>query len=240
MKVALVTGASRGIGSAIAKELADNGYTVVINYAGNEEKAKEVLHSIGANGMIYKADVSSYEACEIMVKTVLEKYGQIDVLVNNAGITKDNLILRMTHEDFLDVIQTNLASTFYMCKLVSKVMMKQRYGKIINMSSVVGIHGNTGQANYAASKGGVISLTKSLAKELASRNILVNAIAPGFIDTDMTNALGDGVKEKILESIPLHKMGNPSDIASMVSFLASDKANYITGQIFSIDGGMNI
>ena len=175
MGVAIVTGASRGIGAAIAKRLANDGYTVVINYAGNEAKAQEVLDSINDNGMIYKANVASYAECEEMVNAVYEKYGQIDVLVNNAGITKDNLMLRMTPEDFMDVINTNLASTFYMCKLVSKLMMKKKSGKIINMASVVGLHGNAGQANYAASKGGVIAMTKSLAKELAARNITVNA-----------------------------------------------------------------
>lgn len=240
MGVAIVTGASRGIGAAIAKKLANDGYTVVINYAGNESKAQEVLDSINGNGMIYKANVASYAECEAMVNAVYEKYGQIDVLVNNAGITKDNLMLRMTPEDFMDVINTNLASTFYMCKLVSKLMMKKKSGKIINMASVVGLHGNAGQANYAASKGGVIAMTKSLAKELAARNITVNAIAPGFIETDMTNVLSDNVKEAILNTIPLHKMGNVDDIANMVSYLASDMGSYITGQIISIDGGMNI
>lgn len=240
MGVAIVTGASRGIGAAIAKKLANDGYTVVINYAGNEAKAQEVLDAINGNGMIYKANVASYSECETMVNAVYEKYGQIDVLVNNAGITKDNLMLRMTPEDFMDVINTNLASTFYMCKLVSKLMMKKKSGKIINMASVVGLHGNAGQANYAASKGGVIAMTKSLAKELAARNITVNAIAPGFIETDMTNVLSDGVKEAILNSIPLHKMGNVDDIANMVSYLAGDMGSYITGQIISVDGGMNI
>lgn len=240
MKVAIVTGASRGIGAKIAKALANDGYTVVINYAGNEAKANEVLSEINNNGMTYKCNISSYQECEAMVNAVVEKYGRIDVLVNNAGITKDNLVLRMTAEDFSDVINTNLTGTFNMCKLASKIMMKQKSGKIINMSSVVGLHGNAGQVNYSASKGGVISLTKSLAKELASRNILVNAIAPGFIETDMTGVLSDNVKEAILNSIPLHKMGQTEDIANLVSFLASDKANYITGQIISVDGGMNI
>lgn len=240
MKVAIVTGASRGIGSQIAKQLASDGYTVVINYAGNEAKALEVLESINNNGMIYKANVGNFNECEEMVNAVFKQYGQIDLLVNNAGITKDNLVLRMTSDDFNDVLNINLLGTFNMCKLVSKIMMKQKYGKIINMSSVVGLHGNAGQANYSASKGGVISLTKSLAKEFAARNILVNCIAPGFIQTDMTDVLNDNVKEAILNSIPLHKMGNVADIANMVSFLASDKANYITGQCISVDGGMNI
>ena len=240
MKVAIVTGASRGIGSQIAKQLSNDGYTVVINYAGNEAKALEVLNSINNNGMIYKANVGNYNECEEMVNAVFKEYGQIDLLVNNAGITKDNLVLRMTSDDFNDVLNINLLGTFNMCKLVSKIMMKQKYGKIINMSSVVGLHGNAGQANYSASKGGVISLTKSMAKEFAARNILVNCIAPGFIQTDMTDVLGDSVKEAILNSIPLHKMGNVEDIANMVSFLASDKANYITGQCISVDGGMNI
>lgn len=240
MKVAIVTGASRGIGAQIAKNLANDGYTVVINYAGNDAKANKVLEAINNNGMTYKCNIASYIECEAMVNTVMEKYGRIDVLVNNAGITKDNLVLRMTAEDFQDVISTNLTGTFNMCKLASKIMMKQKSGKIVNMSSVVGLHGNAGQVNYSASKGGVISLTKSLAKELASRNILVNAIAPGFIETDMTGVLNDTVKESILNSIPLHKMGQTEDIANLVSFLASDKANYITGQIISVDGGMNI
>ena len=240
MKVAIVTGASRGIGSQIAKQLASDGYTVVINYAGNEAKALEVLESINNNGMIYKANVGNFNECEEMVNAVFKQYGQIDLLVNNAGITKDNLVLRMTSDDFNDVLNINLLGTFNTCKLVSKIMMKQKYGKIINMSSVVGLHGNAGQANYSASKGGVISLTKSLAKEFAARNILVNCIAPGFIQTDMTDVLNDNVKEAILNSIPLHKMGNVADIANMVSFLASDKANYITGQCISVDGGMNI
>lgn len=240
MKVAIVTGASRGIGSQIAKQLSNDGYTVVINYAGNEAKALEVLNSINNNGMIYKANVGNYNECEEMVNAVFKQYGQIDLLVNNAGITKDNLVLRMTSDDFNAVLNINLLGTFNMCKLVSKIMMKQKNGKIINMSSVVGLHGNAGQANYSASKGGVISLTKSLAKEFAARNILVNCIAPGFIQTDMTDVLNDNVKEAILNSIPLHKMGNVADIANMVSFLASDKANYITGQCISVDGGMNI
>lgn len=240
MKVALVTGASRGIGAQIAKSLYQAGYTVVINYAGNEASALNVLESINNNGYIYKANVSSYTECEAMVNEVMNKYGQIDLLVNNAGITKDNLVLRMTHEDFKDVLDINLTGTFNMCKLVSKVMMKQKYGRIINMSSVVGLHGNVGQANYSASKGGVVALTKSLAKEFASRNILVNAIAPGFIDTDMTKVLKDAVKEEILKQIPLNKMGETEDIANLVVFLASDNAKYITGQVIEVDGGMSI
>lgn len=243
MKVAVVTGASRGIGKACAIKLGSEGYTVVVNYNSNEAKAQEVLDTIianGGSGMIYKADVANLNEVKAMMRDVNKEYGQIDVLVNNAGITKDNLMLRMTPEDFMDVINTNLASTFYMCKLVSKLMMKKKSGKIINMASVVGLHGNAGQANYAASKGGVIAMTKSLAKELAARNITVNAIAPGFIETDMTNVLSDGVKEAILNSIPLHKMGNVDDIANMVSYLAGDMGSYITGQIISVDGGMNI
>ena len=236
MKVAIVTGASRGSGAQIAVSLYKAGYTVVINYAGNEESAKNVLAKIDGNGFIYKANVANYEECEAMVKEVINKYGKIDLLVNNAGITKDNLILRMTHNDFKDVIDINLTGTFNMCKLVSKLMMKERCGKIINMSSVVGIHGNVGQANYSASKGGVIALTKSLAKELASRNILVNAIAPGFIETDMTNVLSDNVKGEILKQIPLNKMGQTNDIANLVVFLASDLASYVTGTIISVDG----
>lgn len=238
MKVAVVTGGSRGIGKAIVKGLAADGYTVVINYAGNEQKALEVLEEINGNGFVFKADVSKMDECEALVNKTLEAYGQIDVLVNNAGITRDGLLLRMSEQDFDDVIFTNLKGTFNMSKLVSKAMMKKRCGRIINMSSVVGLTGNVGQANYAASKGGVISFSKSLAQELASRNILVNAIAPGFIETDMTGVLDDNTKEKILAQIPLNRMGSADDVANLVCFLASEKANYITGQVIQVDGGM--
>ena len=240
MKVALVTGSSRGIGAEIARKLYEDGYTVVINYSGNKDAASQVLKDINNNGFIYKANVANYTECEAMVNEVINQYGKIDLLVNNAGITKDNLMLRMTSDDFKDVIDVNLTGTFNLCKLVSKYMMRQRYGRIINMSSVVGIHGNIGQSNYSASKGGIIALTKSLAKELASRNILVNAIAPGFIDTDMTNVLGDSTREAILKQIPLAKMGDIEDIANLVVFLSSDKAKYITGQVIGVDGGMGI
>ena len=240
MKVALVTGASRGIGAEIAKKLYQEGYVVVINYSGNKDAASKVLEDIDNNGLIYKANVKNYDECEAMVNETISRYGQIDLLVNNAGITKDNLLLRMTNQDFNDVIDVNLVGAFNMCKLVSKYMMKQRCGRIINMSSVVGIHGNIGQANYSASKGGLIALTKSLAKELAARNILVNAIAPGFISTDMTSVLNDATKDAVLKQIPLQKIGEVEDIANLVVFLASDKAKYITGQIIGVDGGMGI
>lgn len=235
--LALVTGASRGIGAAIARELGKNGYSVVINYCGSEAKAQAVLEDIN-DGMIIKADVSKYEECEAMVNTVIEKYGRIDLLVNNAGITKDNLIIKMSPDDFDQVIDTNLKGTFNMCKAVARIMMKQRSGRIINMSSVVGISGNPGQANYAASKGGVIALTKTLARELSSRGIMVNAIAPGFIETEMTAVLGEDAKSGILASIPLKRMGNVEDIAKTVMFLAN--SNYITGQVIQVDGGMLI
>ncbi len=240
MKVAVVTGASKGIGREIAISLANDGYTVVINYANDEIGAQDCLNAIDNNGMIYKADVSNYAQCQEMINDVISKYGQIDVLVNNAGITRDNLILRMSEDDFDKVIDTNLKSAFNLCKLVARPMMKNKGGRIINISSVVGKMGNAGQVNYAASKAGIIGLTKSIAKELASKNILANAVLPGFIATDMTGKMTEEQKNAILSQIPLGKMGSPNDIANMVSFLASDKASYITGQTFIVDGGMCI
>ena len=240
MKVALVTGASKGIGRQIAISLASDGFTVVINYANDEAGAQECLSAISNNGMIYKADVSSFAQCQEMINDVISKYGQIDVLVNNAGITRDNLILRMSEDDFDKVIDTNLKSTFNLCKLVARPMMKNKGGRIINISSVVGKMGNAGQVNYAASKAGIIGLTKSIAKELAPKNILANAVLPGFIATDMTGKMTEDQKNAIMSQIPLGKMGSPEDIANMVSFLASDKASYITGQTFIVDGGMCI
>ncbi|MBM7540542.1 3-oxoacyl-[acyl-carrier-protein] reductase [Amphibacillus cookii] len=240
-KVAIVTGASRGIGRAIALDLAERGYHVAINYAGNEEKANEVVAEITAKGsqaLAYKANVSDEVEVKAMVKKVIETFGRIDVLVNNAGITRDNLLMRMKTEEFDQVIDTNLKGVFLCMKAVTRQMMKQKQGRIINISSVVGISGNPGQANYVAAKAGVIGMTKTAAKELAPRNILVNAIAPGFITTDMTDELNDELKAQLLELIPLQRLGKAEDVAHAVGFLASDQANYITGQTLQIDGGM--
>ena len=242
-KSALVTGASRGIGRAIAVALARAGADVAINYAGNEEAAKqteELCAAYGANTLVLKADVANAEECKIMVEQAKERFGKIDILVNNAGITRDKLMIGMTETDFTDVINTNLKGSFLCMQLVSKLMIKQRYGRIINLSSVVGLHGNAGQVNYAASKAGVIGMTKSAAKELASRNITVNAVAPGMIETDMTAVIPEKAKEAMMVSIPAGRVGKPEEIADMVVFLASDKAAYITGQVISVDGGMGI
>lgn len=242
-KVVLITGASRGIGKAIALKYAKEGYDVVINFNRNINQANEVLNeclTYGVDGMVYQGDVSSFEQVESMVKQVMEKFGRIDVLVNNSGITKDNLLLKMSPQDFNDVIATNLVGVFNTVKLVSKIMIKQRSGVIINLASVVGISGNIGQANYAASKAGVIGFTKSIAKELAGRNIRVNAIAPGFIATDMTDKIPDNAKDFILNQIALKKMGQGKDIASLAYFLSSDEGSYITGQVINVDGGMVI
>lgn len=242
-KIALITGAGRGIGAAVAKELAKSGATVIINYGGNEEAAANTLKSIKetcGNGEIYKCDVADFKAVEDMVKDIIKRYGRIDILVNNAGITKDGLIMRMSEEEFDSVINVNLKGTFNTIRHVSRQMLKQKNGRIVNMSSVVGIAGNAGQVNYAASKAGVIGITKSAAKELASKGITVNAVAPGYIDTDMTKVLSDNVKESVLATIPLKRMGDVADIAKSVAFLVSDEASYITGQVISVDGGMNI
>lgn len=238
-KVALVTGASRGIGKACAIELAKAGYDVAISYAGNDEAANktiEELNAIGIKSKAYKFNVADKEACQKAVEEVINDFGKIDVLVNNAGITRDGLFLRMNAENWEAVINTNLNSAFYMTNPVIKLMMKQRYGCVVNMSSIVGIMGNAGQANYSAAKAGLIGFTKSLAKELGSRNIRVNAIAPGFIQTDMTKDLDT---EKITEHIPLKRLGLPEDIAKTVKFLAED-ATYITGQVIGVDGGLVI
>jgi len=240
-KVAIVTGASRGIGRAVAIALAKQGAKVVINFAGNAVAANEVLGHITSDGgeaMLYQANVADADAVEAMVKAVLDKFGRIDVLVNNAGITRDTLLMRMKEEDWDAVLDTNLKGVFLTTKTVARTMMKQRSGKIINMTSVVGIMGNAGQSNYAAAKAGVIGFTKSMAKELASRNITVNAVAPGFITTDMTHVLPDDLKAGLAEKIPLGRMGSPEDVAQVVMFLASNAANYITGQTINIDGGL--
>ena len=242
-KSAIVTGASRGIGRAIAVALARAGADVAINYAGNAEAAKkteELCAAYGANTLVLKADVANAEECKTMVEQAKERFGKIDILVNNAGITRDKLMIGMSETDFMDVINTNLKGAFLCMQLVSKLMLKQRCGRIINLSSVVGLHGNAGQVNYAASKAGVIGMTKSAAKELASRNITVNAVAPGMIETDMTAVIPEKAKEAMMVSIPAGRAGKPEEIADMVVFLASDKAAYITGQVISVDGGMGI
>ena len=240
-KVAFITGATRGIGKAIALELAKEGYNIALNYrTENEalENLKKEISEIGVECYSVQGDVSKAEDSERMTKEIIEHFEQIDVLVNNAGITKDKLIQRMKEEEFTDVINVNLVGTFNITKNVIKYMTKKRYGKIINISSVVGISGNAGQSNYAASKAGIIGFTKSIAKELASRNITANAVAPGFIQTDMTNVLKDEVKEAIEGTIPLKRLGTAEDVAKVVKFLASDDSNYITGQVINVDGGM--
>jgi 3-oxoacyl-[acyl-carrier protein] reductase len=242
-KVAIVTGASRGIGKAIALTLAHYGASVVINYCGSREKAEETVEEIRSNGgsaMIYQADVADAEAVNSMFSDVIKEYGRIDILVNNAGITRDNLIIKMTEEEFDSVIRTNLTGTYHCLKQVSRIMLKQKYGRIINISSIIGICGNAGQINYSASKAGIIGMTKSLAKELGSRGITVNAVAPGYIKTDMTAVLKEELKAKMLEQIPLRRLGEVEDIAETVAFLASDKASYITGQTIQVDGGLGI
>ena len=240
-KTALVTGASRGIGRAAALELAKAGAKVAVNFAGNRTAAEEVVSMIEATGgqaMLVQADVGNAADVEAMIKAVVERFGRIDILVNNAGITRDNLIMRMKEEDWDAVIHTNLKGIFNCTKVVSKLMMKQRYGRIINMASVVGVMGNAGQANYAAAKAGVIGFTKSMAKELASRNITVNAVAPGYISTDMTANLPEQARLELQSQIPLQRLGNPEDVAAAVLFLVSPGADYITGQTIHVDGGM--
>ena len=240
-KVALVTGASRGIGKAIACKLAREGAKVIINYNGTKEKAEAVkseIEAAGGQAEVYQCDVSDYTACETFIQTVIKEEGSLDILVNNAGITKDGLLMKMSEEDFDKVLDTNLKGAFNTIRFASRQMLRQKGGRIINMSSVVGVSGNAGQANYAASKAGVIGLTKAAARELASRGITVNAIAPGFIETDMTDVLSDKVKEASEAQIPLGHFGKPEDVAAAAAFLASEEARYITGQVLHVDGGM--
>ncbi|GGB29855.1 beta-ketoacyl-ACP reductase [Lentibacillus populi] len=240
-KNALVTGASRGIGRAIALELAKQGANVAVNYAGSEAKAQAVVEEIqklGGKAFKVQADVANESEVKDMVKKVISEFGGLDILVNNAGITRDNLLMRMKEAEFDQVINTNLKGVFVCTKAVTRQMMKQRSGKIVNVASIVGISGNPGQANYVAAKAGVIGLTKTAAKELASRNIFVNAVAPGFISTDMTDALTDEQRAGMHNMIPLGKLGEAEDVAKVVRFLASDDANYITGQTIHVDGGM--
>lgn len=240
-KIALVTGASRGIGRAVALRLATEGAKVAINFAGNLAKAEEVKATIESNGgeaILVQGNVADFATVNEIVKKVTDTWSRVDILVNNAGITRDNLLLKMSESDFDEVIATNLKGVFNCTKAVTKLMMKQRGGRIINMSSVVALMGNISQANYAAAKAGIIGFTKSAAKEFASRGVTVNAVAPGFIGTDMTNVLSEKIKEEMVKQIPAGRIGNPEDVANAVAFLASDEAAYITGQVICVDGGM--
>jgi 3-oxoacyl-[acyl-carrier protein] reductase len=242
MKTVLITGGSRGIGKAVAMKFAENGYQIIINYVSDktdtEQLKKELLQVGAADILLIKADVSNSEDVKNMVKESIEKFEKIDVLVNNAGITKDNLLMRMSEEEFDKVIQINLKGTYLVTKEVTRYMMKKKKGSIVNLASVVGVAGNAGQCNYAASKAGIIGFTKSVAKELASRNIRANAVAPGFIETDMTNVLKDEIKENINSQIPLKRMGTAREVAELVYFLGEDSSSYITAQTINVDGGM--
>ncbi len=240
-KTAIVTGASRGIGRAVALALAEEGANVVINYAGNEGAASEtaaLCQEHGVQTLVVRGDVASSEDCTRLVEEAVKTFGTVDILVNNAGITRDNVLMRMSDEEFDQVIATNLRGTYLMMKAVSRTMMKKRYGRIVNMASVVGLMGNAGQVNYAASKAGVIGMTKSFAREIAARGITVNAVAPGFIATDMTANLPEAAASAISASIPKGTLGSPEDVANAVKFLASDRSGYITGQVICVDGGM--
>lgn len=240
-KVAMITGATRGIGKQIALTLANEGYNIVLNYRTENDELKQLKNEIESKKvkcLTVQGDVTNFEDCKQMIESAIKEFGKIDVLVNNAGITKDMLLARMKEEDFKQVIDVNLVGTFNMTKNVISYMMKARNGRIINISSVVGIAGNAGQTNYSASKAGIIGFTKSLAKEVASRNILVNAVAPGFIETNMTDVLKQEVKDEIAKNIPLKRMGTPQDVANVVKFLSSEDSSYITGQVISVDGGM--
>ena len=242
-KIALVTGGSRGIGAAIAEKLAKNGAHIAITYVSSPDKAQEVVEkckAFGVNAKAYQSNAAVHAEAEQLVQQVIVDFGGLDILVNNAGITKDNLILRMTEEQWDQVITTNLKSCFNLTKYTAKQMMKARSGSIINISSVVGVFGNAGQSNYAASKAGMIGFTKSMAKELASRNIRCNAVAPGFIETEMTHVLDDKTKELFLKNIPLGRLARAAEVADVVTFLASDQSSYVTGQVISVCGGLNI
>ncbi|KFL44303.1 3-oxoacyl-ACP reductase [Lysinibacillus sp. BF-4] len=240
-KTAVVTGASRGIGRAIALKLAQDGANVVVNYSGSQAKAEEVvaeIKALGQQAIAVQANVADADEVKALMGAAMDAFGSIDILVNNAGITRDNLLMRMKEDEWDSVMDTNLKGVFLCTKAVARQMMKQRAGRIINVASIVGVAGNAGQANYVAAKAGVIGLTKTTAKELAARNILVNAVAPGFIATDMTEELPQDVKDAMLTQIPLAKLGQPEDVANVVAFLASEGANYMTGQTLHIDGGM--
>lgn len=240
-QTAIVTGGSRGIGRAVAVRLAKDGMNLVINYRGNSAAAEEterLCRELGAEVLLVQGDVSRAEDCEKLAEQAKEAFGRVDVLVNNAGITRDGLLARMTEEDFRAVLDVNLVGPWNMMKAVNRIMMKQRYGRIVNLSSVTGLMGNMGQTNYAAAKAGILGMTKSYAREVASRGITVNAVAPGFIDTDMTEAMPEGAKDKIVTGIPMGRTGKPEDVAEAVAFLASEQAGYITGEVLRVDGGM--
>ncbi|MCI6741016.1 MAG: 3-oxoacyl-[acyl-carrier-protein] reductase [Bacteroidales bacterium] len=240
-RCALVTGGSRGIGRAVCLELARAGFAIAVNYAGNQQAAQETAEAcraLGVKAEIFAADVSRPEECARLFEEALAAFGRVDVLVNNAGVTRDSLILRLSEEDFDKVLDTNLKGAFFCCKAAARPMMKQRFGRIINLTSVVGLRGNPGQTNYSASKAGLIGLTKSLAKELASRGITANAVAPGFIDTDMTRAMPEAAKAAMNGTIPLGRPGQPEEVARAVAFFASEESGYITGQVLCVDGGM--
>lgn len=240
-QIAIVTGGSRGIGRAVAVRLAKDGMNLVINYRGNSAAAEEterLCRELGAEVLLVQGDVSRAEDCEKLAAQAKEAFGRVDVLVNNAGITRDGLLALMTEEDFRAVLDVNLVGPWNMMKAVNRIMMKQRYGRIVNLSSVTGLMGNMGQTNYAAAKAGILGMTKSYAREVASRGITVNAVAPGFIDTDMTEAMPEGAKDKIVTEIPMGRTGKPEDVAEAVAFLASEQAGYITGEVLRVDGGM--
>ncbi|WP_369282001.1 3-oxoacyl-[acyl-carrier-protein] reductase [Oscillibacter sp. GMB15532] len=242
-KTAVVTGGSRGLGRAVCRKLAEHGANVVFSYAGNTAAAQEALAELermGANVRAVQGNVADSAAVKALMDTAVKEFGRLDILVNNAGITRDGLVMLMKEEDFDAVIDTNLKGTFLCMKAASRIMLRQKYGRIVNLSSVVGLHGNAGQVNYAASKAGVIGMTKSLAKELASKGVTVNAVAPGFITTDMTDGLPEAAKSSLLSTIPMARLGAPEDVAEAVAFLAGDGAGYITGQVLGVDGGMGM